>query len=293
MEEFVIIILLERGGDMPELPEVEVNRIGLKRLVKGKTVKDFEVYWPKIIVNYDESPEELESINTQTILDVSRRGKYLVFVFEEAYLVSHLRMEGKYFYFDALEIPTQLDKHTHVVIQFTDGSQLHYNDVRKFGRIEYVEKNKLTQFFKDRKLGPEPTQEDFHLDSFTSELANSKQSIKTALLSQKMVTGLGNIYVDEVLFASRIHPLTKGNELTQAQIIPLYHAIIDTMSLAIQLGGSTIRSYKNTVGESGRYQNELKVYGKTNQPCVRCMTPIEKIRVAQRGTHFCPKCQSV
>lgn len=278
---------------MPELPEVEVNRKGLDRLVKGKKIKNIQVDWARIVVEYEENPTVLEPLINETILAVERRGKYLLFSFTDSYLVSHLRMEGKYFYYPEEEVPEVKDKHTHVMIEFYDHSQLHYNDVRKFGRMEYVPKNLIKQFFDERKIGPEPIKEDFHLNEFKEKLAVSKQPIKTALLSQKIVTGLGNIYVDEVLFESHIHPLTTGNKLSDSQINTLYHGIINIMAKAIELGGSTIRSYRNTVGEVGRYQNELKVYGKKGEPCTRCQTPIEKIRVAQRGTHYCPICQEL
>lgn len=276
---------------MPELPEVEVNRKGLDKLVKGKKIKNINVFWKRIVVQFEENPNVLEPLIDETILSVDRRGKYLLFRFPESYLVSHLRMEGKYFYFPEEEVPLTKDKHTHVIIEFHDKSQLHYNDVRKFGRMEYVPKNLIKTFFAERKIGPEPTEAEFHIEEFKNQLEKSKQPIKTALLSQKIVTGLGNIYVDEVLFEAQIHPQTVGSQLSDKKINTLYHAIINIMSKAVELGGSTIRSYRNTVGEAGRYQNELKVYGKTGEPCVRCQTPIEKIRVAQRGTHFCPDCQ--
>lgn len=276
---------------MPELPEVEVNRQGLNRLVKGKTIKDIQVFWPKIIVGYEEEPAILEPLRGQTIKEVQRRGKYLLFSFKESYLVSHLRMEGKYFYYPKEEVPTEKNKHTHVIFEFNDESQLHYNDVRKFGRMEYLPKEQYNAFFNERKIGPEPTVQDFHIETFRKNLKSIKQKIKPALLSQKLVAGLGNIYVDEVLFEAKIHPETIAKNLSDIQINTLYHVIIQIMEKAIQLGGSTIRSYRNTVGEAGRYQNELKVYGKAGEPCPRCSQSIEKIKVAQRGTHFCPSCQ--
>ncbi|XJS11320.1 DNA-formamidopyrimidine glycosylase [Aerococcaceae bacterium WGS1372] len=276
---------------MPELPEVEVNRQGLEKLVQGKVIEDLHVYWPKILVGYETDPHIYDGIYQKTILSVQRRAKYLLFELEDAFIVSHLRMEGKYFVYNPEEVPPFKDKHTHVIIRFTDQSELHYHDVRKFGRMEYVNKDEIQPFFEARKIGPEPTQKEFLFDDFLVALKQSKQVIKQALLSQKIVAGLGNIYVDEVLFQSRIHPETRANELKPKQVEKLHQAIIDTMADAIRLGGSTIRSYKNTVGQVGRYQEKLLVYGKEGKACPRCSYLIEKIRVAQRGTHYCPHCQ--
>lgn len=285
--------MLERRGSVPELPEVEVNRRGLQRLVQNKVIDDIIVYWPRIIVGYEDNPDVLNELKHMTILDVKRRAKYLLFELENAYFVSHLRMEGKFFVYEYKEIPNQKDKHTHVIIKFTDQSELHYNDVRKFGRMEYVPKEAIDEFFQAKKIGPEPTKESFSLSVFENNLKASKQVIKQALLSQKLVAGLGNIYVDEVLFKSQIHPEKQANQLNHQSIEKLYQAIIETIDSAIKLGGSTIRSYKNTVGEEGRYQEQLLVYGKAGQPCPRCSVLIEKIKVAQRGTHYCPHCQQL
>lgn len=278
---------------MPELPEVEVNRRGLNQLVKGKTIKDMTLYWPRIIVAYTESDSWKENIINKEIIQVNRRGKYLIFELDNGFLVSHLRMEGKYFFFQENELPLEKNKHSHVIFYFTDGSQLHYNDVRKFGRIEYVKAGQLENYFDQKALGPEPVAESFHLETFAEQIKKSNQAIKAALLSQKYVAGLGNIYVDEVLFAARIHPARKGSSLQTEEIKAIYQATLDIMQKAIEAGGSTIRSYINTVGQVGLYQEQLQVYGKKGQLCPRCQTKIEKIKIAQRGTHFCPQCQEV
>lgn len=278
---------------MPELPEVEVNRQGLEKLVQGKVIEDLKVYWPRILVGYEADTKAFDGILQRTILAVKRRAKYLLFELEDAYIVSHLRMEGKFFVYNADELPVIKDKHTRVIFTFTDKSELHYHDVRKFGRMEYVPKDQLPAFFEGKKIGPEPTADDFLLDDFISNLNQSKQVIKQALLSQKIVAGLGNIYVDEVLFQSEIHPEQRAGQLSFEEVQGLYQAIIYTIAEAVRLGGSTIRSYKNTVGQAGRYQEKLLVYGKAGEPCPRCSHPIEKIRVAQRGTHYCPHCQQL
>lgn len=278
---------------MPELPEVEVNRRGLDRLVKGKIISGLSLYWPRIIVAYSEQANWEENIKNKEIIKVKRRGKYLIFQFIDGFLLSHLRMEGKYFFFNKDEIPIEKDKHTHVIIHFTDGSELHYNDVRKFGRMEYIADMGVENYFETKAIGPEPVADSFSRETFGKQLAGVKQVIKAALLSQKYVAGLGNIYVDEVLFAAKVHPSRQGNNLNSEEIDAIYEAILDIMQRAIEAGGSTIRSYTNTVGQAGFYQEQLQVYGKKGQACPRCQTTIEKIKIAQRGTHYCPNCQEV
>ncbi|MBG9984049.1 DNA-formamidopyrimidine glycosylase [Aerococcaceae bacterium DSM 111022] len=276
---------------MPELPEVESARVGLDRVARNKQIQAIEVYWPNLISTNLSIDEWQKTLIDQTIHQVSRRGKYLVFELDTHLLVSHLRMEGKYFYFLKEDIPQEKAKHTHVIFKFTDGSQLHYHDVRKFGRFELTSYKDQAAFFNSKKLGPEPTEEAFDLTEFSKALQKKSRAIKTVLLSQEQVVGLGNIYVDEVLFDSGIYPERPANSLTEKEIALLRTNIIQTIERATGLGGSTIRTYKNTLGEAGRYQDYLQVYGKQGTPCPNCGTTIEKIKVHGRGTHYCPVCQ--
>lgn len=274
---------------MPELPEVETVRKGLVRLVKGKTITKVTILWPKIIGE----PDALifaAMLKNQEIQDIQRRGKFLIFKLTDYDLISHLRMEGKYEYFTT-EAP--LTKHTHVVFSFSDGSQLQYHDVRKFGRMVLVEKNQSTSYKGIMQLGPEPIAESFDIDAFKQGLKKSQKAIKPLLLDQRLVTGLGNIYVDEALWEAKIHPQQAANTLTNKEILLLHQAIIDVLARAVAAGGTTIRTYLNALGEAGKFQVSLHVYGQTGKPCDRCGTPIKKIKVAQRGTHFCPACQRV
>ena len=275
---------------MPELPEVEVNRRGLERLVQDKVIKNVQVFWPKIVADMDVTAWQ-ERLIDQQILSVSRRGKFLIFNLTDGYLISHLRMEGKYFFYLPEEVPLDRDKHSHIIFTFEDNSQLHYHDVRKFGRMNWVEAGELDPFFDARQLGPEPTEREFDLEVFTQQLHECRQMIKPALLSQRYVAGLGNIYVDEVLYLAQIHPMTRANTLTESEICRLHHQIIDVLQRAVDAGGSTIRTYRNIIDEAGSYQDQLIVYGKQGELCPRCQTPIEKMKVAQRGTHWCPTCQ--
>lgn len=279
---------------MPELPEVETVRKGLAQLVIGKTIEWVDVSWPRIITTDDSLEQWQHELVGQTIEGMGRRGKYLVFHLSDCLLISHLRMEGKYLYYpneDSLQ--TDMAKHTHVRYHFTDGSQLHYHDVRKFGRIERLHTHEFESYFLNKKLGPEPIAEEFRLERFQEQLKFVKKAIKPALLEQKLVVGLGNIYVDETLFRSRIHPATAANVLSDDQIVLLHQTIMSVLDEAIEAGGSTIRSYKNSLGEAGNFQQTLMVYGRQGEPCIHCGTLIQKIQFAQRGTHFCPNCQQI
>ncbi|UUX34165.1 DNA-formamidopyrimidine glycosylase [Fundicoccus culcitae] len=277
---------------MPELPEVETIRQGLEPLIKGNTINGISVTWPRIIKTEQSINEWQRSLMGQSIESLSRRGKYLIFnLSNNKMLVSHLRMEGKFLFFEAENVPKVKDKHTHVRFTFNDYSELHYHDVRKFGRMELIHSGDIESYFTSKKLGPEPTSESFKIDLFSQQLATIKKAIKPALLDQHLVVGLGNIYVDEVLFQAGIHPATPAQSLNDAQIFQLHQAIIDIMNRAIIAGGSSIRTYRNAYGTEGEFQNFHQVYGKANQACPVCGTKIQKIQLSQRGTHFCPECQ--
>ena len=271
---------------MPELPEVETVRRGLERLVVGKTIGQVRVRYAKMIgTGVDSFVHDLPS---QTIERIGRRGKYLLFYLTGGVLVSHLRMEGKYLFYPD-EVPER--KHAHVFFQTTDGGTLVYEDVRKFGTMELLRKDQLEAYFAARKLGPEPTEADFLLSPFAAALKRSKKPIKPYLLEQSLVVGLGNIYVDEALWRARIHPARPAASLKPAEVKRLREQIIEVLQLGIEKRGSTIRTYRNALGEDGTMQDFLQVYGKTGQPCARCGSPIEKIKLGGRGTHLCPHCQ--
>ncbi|MBP1044552.1 DNA-formamidopyrimidine glycosylase [Vagococcus sp. BWB3-3] len=274
---------------MPELPEVEAVRTGLEQLILGKEIDQVQVFWPRII----ETPE-VESFKIKLIGEkveaISRRGKFLIFHFTHYEMVSHLRMEGKYEYHQQTD---ELAKHTHVMFDFTDGTQLRYLDVRKFGRMTLLPKGLASEYSGILKLGPEPVPATFLLKPFTAGLKKSSKAIKPLLLDQKLVTGLGNIYVDEALYEAKIHPEQPADTLTSKEVAALYQSIIDVLARAVEAGGTTIRTYKNALGEAGKFQVSLNVYGQTGLPCPRCGTAIIKTKVAQRGTHYCPACQKL
>lgn len=275
---------------MPELPEVETVRRALEQLVVGATVTDAQVYWPKII-NYDEygGVEGFErDMRGQTLQAIHRRGKYLLFEWDDYAWISHLRMEGKFLVVDHQE---PRDAYSHVVLSLDDGRDLRYRDVRKFGRIQMLPKAELKNGVQKLGLGPEP--ENLTAEYLAGKFARTQRLIKPVLLDQKVLAGVGNIYADEVLFRSHVHPMQPANTLTTSEIKLISESVQAIMSAATAQGGTTIRSYANAYGEAGQFQVALHAYGQAGKPCSRCGTQIEKIKVAQRGTHYCPNCQKL
>ncbi|PGT91246.1 DNA-formamidopyrimidine glycosylase [Bacillus sp. AFS040349] len=273
---------------MPELPEVETVRRTLLQLVKGKTIDGVNIHWPKIIKKPEEPEQFRDAIIGQTIHDVKRRGKFLKFILDDFVLVSHLRMEGRYGLYQPHE---EFDHHTHVIFTFTDQTELRYRDVRKFGTMHLFKKGEEERTLPLSQLGPEPFSEEFTVDYLRGRLAKTERKIKTALLDQSVVVGLGNIYVDEALFRSGIKPDRIASKLTKAEYKILHEQIIETLEEAVAQGGSTVRSYVNTQGEIGMFQLQLYVYGRTNEPCKTCGKTLTKTVVSGRGTHFCEQCQ--
>ena len=279
---------------MPELPEVENVKQGLNDIVVGETIEKVEVRWRRII----ESPESesfSKKLMGQMIEKVDRRGKFLLFYFTDDVMISHLRMEGKYNLVEPTKDWTlpRRSNHTHVIFHLKSGKKLIYHDVRKFGRMSLVPKGEEFDHKSLAKLGPEPTAEDFVLEEMQEFLTRRTKAIKGVLLDQQIVVGIGNIYADEILFKAKVHPATPANRLTDAEEIRLHEAVLLILNNAIKSGGTTIRSYQNAFGDVGTYQNHLNVYGRDGQPCVNCETEIEKMKIAGRGTHYCPVCQAM
>lgn len=273
---------------MPELPEVETVRRGLNRLVQGKTIESVEVRWNKTISNM--SPEEFDAeMAGRTIEVVERRGKYLLFRLSgKKTMVSHLRMEGAYYTTPA---GTEPGKHDLVTFKLNDAVDLFYRDTRKFGRMTLVDDTAVMTVAGLAKIGPEPTLTDLSLDYMRTIFQKARTAIKPFLLDQSKIAGIGNIYADEVLWQTMIHPLTKTNDVSDTELAELRLNIINEMARSIEHHGTTVHSFTDAFGEAGDFQNELAVYGRQNEPCLRCGTPLMKIKVAQRGTTFCPTCQ--
>lgn len=272
---------------MPEMPEVETVRRILEKKVVGKTIKKTIIKDPIIIKEM--TPNSFaETLNNRQIQAMDRYGKYLFFNLGELTLVSHLRMEGKFFTYDS---SYELQKHDHIAFEFTDGTMLVYNDTRKFGTMHLMESDKLFEHRSLSKLGVEPLNPKLTQSYLLEKSKGKTKSIKEFLLDQTIICGLGNIYVDEVLFESGVHPKTsvvniKKNEFSK--IVKNTNGVIEN---AIDAGGTTVKSFMASNDAHGLFQHDLNVYGKKGKPCKKCNTPIEKIKVGGRGTHFCPKCQ--
>ena len=273
---------------MPELPEVETVRKTLQKLIIGKKIQDVTIHLPRIIKYPDDTEAFRRLLTGTTITEIGRRGKFLKIVCEPLVLVSHLRMEGKYRLADKEE---PYEKHTHVIFHFTDGTELRYRDVRQFGTMHLFHYGEEDEQLPLRKLGPEPLTDQFQLPWFLDMLAKRKSNIKAVLLNQEYLAGLGNIYVDESLFRAGIHPTRIASSLSDEEKERLYHSIQQTLQEAIELGGSSVRSYLNGEGEMGMFQLKIQVYGRKHEPCLKCGRPIERLVVAGRGTHVCSHCQ--
>lgn len=274
---------------MPELPEVETVRRDLEKFLVGRRIEQIRISYPRLVQSDMEN--FLSHLTGATVVAMNRRGKYLLFNLGEETMVSHLRMEGKWLLFPKAEVPE--NKHFHAFFDLDNDQTLVYQDVRKFGTLELVKTSSLLSYFTQKKLGAEPTEEELDLVRFERAILSSRKPLKSRLLDQVAVSGLGNIYVDEVLWASNLHPQRLSSSLASQEVATLRNEIIRIMALAIDMGGSTIRSYRNALGEDGRMQDYHQVYGKTGQPCPRCQTPIEKIKIGGRGTHYCPQCQKI
>jgi len=271
---------------MPELPEVETVRRQLKPLIMDRTIVDVDVRYPQIIqMDVDDFKRQLIS---RHFSDINRYGKYLLFELDDLVLVSHLRMEGKFYLYNHLH---QLTKHDHIVFYLDNGLFLSYHDVRKFGTMELTKKNHVFELKSLEKLGPEVNAKSINRQSIIDKVKHSNRPIKSILLDQTIMAGLGNIYVDETLFLSKINPENHGIKLTRKQINTLIDSAQKVIEKAIALGGTTIRTYHSTMGVDGRFQNELNVHTKQGDPCPVCQETIEKIKVGGRGTYFCPNCQ--
>lgn len=288
---------------MPELPEVETVRIGLGTLLPGRQVKAVDFDWPKSFPNAPADTNQF--LLGASIVDVRRRAKVLLIDLDTDYsLVIHLKMTGQLVFrspnasFGAGHPNDSLvgrlpDKSTRVTFTFTDGSKLFFNDQRKFGWVRLLPMLEVENLDFFKKVGPEPLGADFTPGDFITRLLRRKNSgIKAVLLDQTVVAGIGNIYADESLWAAKIHPETKVQDMPPAKLKTLYQELRKILLLSIEKGGSTDRNYVNHEGKRGSYLTFANVFRREGQPCPRCGTTIVKTRAAGRGTHLCPKCQT-
>lgn len=273
---------------MPEIAEVRVVAKVLKKNLLGQKINKIKIPYPKIVES--DNKEFVDTLENLTFTSIKSYGKYLIFELGKYSFISHLRMEGKYFYVDT---STPVDKHTHLIFTLKNGYDLRYNDVRKFGRIKLV---KTEQVFEDpalKKLGIEPDNKSLTKEYLLEKLQNKKIPIKSLLLDQTIINGLGNIYANEVLFASRIHPLKLGNSITEKEASAIIKNADEIITKSFECGGCTIRSYTSSLGVTGHYQDYLKVQSKESSPCPNCSTPIKRIKIEGRSAFFCEKCQKL
>ncbi|HET6925019.1 MAG TPA: bifunctional DNA-formamidopyrimidine glycosylase/DNA-(apurinic or apyrimidinic site) lyase [Candidatus Saccharimonadales bacterium] len=289
---------------MPELPEVETVRAGLSRLIVGKRIKAVTHDTPKSFPNAEADVQQF--LIGAEIIAVKRRAKVLIVDLTGAYsLIIHLKMtgqlvfQGKGVHFgaghpnDSLVHPLP-DKSTRVTFDFTDGSQLFFNDQRKFGWVRLLPTIEIPNLDFFKKVGPEPLSDDFTWQEMRTRLLRRKgTNIKAALLDQSIIAGVGNIYADETLWGAKVHPTTLVRDLPDAKFKLLYSALREVLQLSIDKGGSSSRDYVDAEGRKGSYLQFARVFRREGQACPRCGTTIIKTRVAGRGTHICPHCQRV
>ena len=271
---------------MPELPEVETIRRDLDPLVAGRRIEAVEVD-PATLPLLARAPIEAlrSSLVGRAIVSTGRRGKYLLFGLDDGRtFAAHLRMTGRLVWRESSAPPEPYER---AKLVLDGGHDLRWSDLRKFGTWRLYDS--LDEL--DARLGPEPIDESFTLRQFAAALAGRTAPVKAVLLDQRRMAGLGNIYVDEALWHARLHPLRPAGSLAVAELRSLHRAIRKALELGIARQGSTLTDYRLPDGSSGSMQKEFRAYGRVDEPCDRCGTPIAKTRAAGRGTWFCPTCQ--
>ena len=273
---------------MPELPEVETVRGRLEPALLGRRFERVEITDDRLV-----RPHEARDVASRLVRErveaLERRGKYLIVRFESGrVLLVHLRMTGSFRH--VRPGAADHDPYTRAVVTLDDGSDVAYRDVRRFGTWLVLEPDDVAPYLAAR-VGVEPLAAEFTARVLASRLARRRAPIKAALLDQRTLAGLGNIYVDEALWRARIHPLRPARELDRDEITRLHRAVRAALQAGIARQGASLRDYAQPDGARGRMQHEFKVYGREGEPCLRCGTPIEKIRAAGRGTSYCPSCQ--
>ncbi len=266
---------------MPELPEVETIRRSLAPAIEGRRIDSVVFHWPRTCVgDVDETVAQLDG---QRIEKLERHGKYLLFRLHKnrrsSMLVIHLRMTGN------LLLNGEPGRFTRAEMFLEGGVRLVFHDIRKFGRWQWSAElpTRLAE------LGPEPLE--IQVDAFVERLRARKARLKALLLDQEFLRGLGNIYADEALFRARLHPEQPGSSVGPGKARKLHRAIREVLRDAIAAGGSSVNNYVDSLGSRGYFQLQTRVYGKAGKPCWTCGTPLQRILVAQRSTHFCPRCQ--
>ena len=273
---------------MPELPEVETIRLALEPHVVGRRFEQVDINDPRLVRPYEPIAVAAE-LEGERVAALDRRGKYLIVRFESGrVLLIHLRMTGSLRHAAGGTLAD--DPHRRAVVKLDDGSDVAYRDVRRFGTWHLLEPEEVDSYLQ-RRLGGEPLERAFTAKRLAERLEGRRAPIKAALLDQRTVAGLGNIYVDEALWRAQLHPLRPAGSLAADEIAVLTKAIREALRAGIARQGASLRDYSKPDGRRGRMQERFKVYGREGEPCLRCGTPIDKIRAGGRGTWYCPSCQ--
>jgi formamidopyrimidine-DNA glycosylase len=269
---------------MPELPEIETIRSGLQNLV-GRKVKKIFRSDKKLRMS---SGLDLHDLNGLKILEINRRARYLIINFtDKKSLILHLGMSGKV----TVQKKFSQLKHDHFVIFFDDGGHLIFNDARRFGFVDFIETKNLKNHQFLKKLGVEPLSDEFHFAHLKEKLQRKKMNIKTAMMNNEVVVGVGNIYINESLFDSGISPLREASSLKENELKKLISSIKKILESAIKLGGSSISDYVNSQGDLGNFQNSFKVYGRSKEKCLHCKILIKRLVQNGRSSFYCEQCQ--
>ncbi|RTE86493.1 MULTISPECIES: bifunctional DNA-formamidopyrimidine glycosylase/DNA-(apurinic or apyrimidinic site) lyase [Gammaproteobacteria] len=268
---------------MPELPEVEVSRLGISPFLTGKTVKAVHIHHPQLRWPV---PSEVKSIVGVPIINVHRRAKYLLLETERGTVVLHLGMSGK---LRVLPEGTPLVKHDHIEIITQDGQSLRLNDPRRFGACLFQAPEEELDML--AKLGPEPLSEAFEKDLLFRLSRGKTSPVKTFIMDNHVVVGVGNIYANEALFMSGIDPRRPAGKISKARYVKLHHAIQTVLARAIEQGGTTLKDFSRADGQPGYFAIELQVYGRGGEPCVQCDKTLKETRIGQRSSVFCTSCQ--
>ncbi|NIY83338.1 bifunctional DNA-formamidopyrimidine glycosylase/DNA-(apurinic or apyrimidinic site) lyase [Vibrio hepatarius] len=267
---------------MPELPEVEVSRMGISPHLVGEKVAKLTFRTPKL--RWD-IPAELKQMEGQVIRSVSRRAKYLMIETDLGSAIVHLGMSGSLRVLDAEIAPS---KHDHVDLKLENGKVLRYNDPRRFGAWLWTENGEHTAL---NHMGPEPLTDAFNADYMLEKAANKRVAVKQFIMDNKVVVGVGNIYASESLFSAKLHPSKAAGQLTQEQWQKLVQEIKQVLATAIKQGGTTLKDFSQADGKPGYFAQELQVYGRAGDACLSCGNEIEELKIGQRNTFFCPHCQ--
>ena len=269
---------------MPELPEVETTRRGLKPLVVGQTIRSLAVREPRL--RWPVEPSLDRRLRNRTVLELARRGKYLLICTDAGTLLVHLGMSGSLRFLAERSEPA---RHDHFDLEFVSGAMLRFNDPRRFGSLHWSASPAAHWLLKN--LGPEPLESEFSGDYLWRVSRGRRVAIKTLLMNGRIVAGLGNIYANEALFRARIRPSKPAGRVSRKRLQHLADSVGDVLREAIEAGGTTLKDFVGGDGKPGYFQLDLDVYGRAGEPCVRCEQPIRVRTIGQRATYYCTRCQ--